>query len=271
MSKRAQPWLPLIALPRGRYRLPRRYDQSASGSKLSFFTLPREKCSNLSTSDSLNSLPSSRAEGESILRMYPSCTPQDLAKSRFPAAESERKYDLSCSMDLLLPTGNQKASPALIPKGNLPFGKRGYASGMDPKICEIRRKRLKLLVAQLGTGGQTKAAGLIAERRGAEITPSYVNRMLMPMGKRGRKNISGDMATDIEKVFGKPHGWLSIDPADESRTGRILADQPVPKDWPFTIPPAAIGNLEAEKLSEIDRVVTQMVVDALLDQQKRAS
>lgn len=269
MAKKTQPWVPLFAVGTGRYRLPRRYDQSTLGSKDARGTLPFEKCSNFSTKASENIFPSRLADGDSILRMYCSLTPQSAANCLFPSADKERRYDLSASMQSLFPVGNKNASPALIPAGNLLKGKHDYAGRMKPKVYETRRKRLKLLVDALGTGGQTRAAGLIAETRGTDIGPSYVNRMLMEKGKKGRKNISTDMAAEIEKAFGRPQGWLSVD--EESGFALQLNTQDVASQWRFTVPRTVILQLDEDRFSRLDRAVTQLVMEMLVEKSNRAS
>lgn len=266
-KKPGQPWTPLLVDPRGRYRLPRKYVQSTPGKTSSRVTLPPEKCSNFKASDSEMRLPSARPDGDRILRMYCTSTPQLRANSRLPSADNPEKYDLSSSMPGLLPAGNQKASPVLIPKGNLPFGNARYDAGMDSKVFEIRRNRLRLLVDQLGTGGQTKAASMISGIRGTDVTPSYVNRMLMEPKKTGRKRIATDMARDIEKAFGKAKGWMDNDPQDAERVASEVSSQ---EAWRFSLAPHTFLQLDPATFAEIDQKLTQMVVDALMQKGKRA-
>lgn len=138
---------------------------------------------------------------------------------------------------------------------------------MDRNVYEVRRNRLMLLVQQLGTGGQTKAASMISAVRDAVVTPSYVNRMLMPPKQKGRKNIATDMAADIEKAFGKPKGWMSNDPVHAP----AAQGQPSHDQWRFSLAPHTFSQLDPATFAEIDQKLTQMVVDALMEKGKRAS
>lgn len=69
-------------------------------------------------------------------------------------------------------------------------------------LQEIRRERLTILIDNLGVGGQKR----LAEALG--IAADYVSRLLYPIGKKGKKGISGDMARRIEQYFAVQIGWL---------------------------------------------------------------
>jgi len=67
---------------------------------------------------------------------------------------------------------------------------------------EFRRLAFKKLIESFGDGGQAKVAKAIAKE------PSYVNRMLYPAGKPGKKRIGENTVEILSNCF---PGWLDID------------------------------------------------------------
>ena len=69
---------------------------------------------------------------------------------------------------------------------------------------KYEKRRLKLIDLINNECGEVNAE--LARRIGRD--PSYVNRMLYPEGKKGKKRIADDMIEVIEKAFNLPRGWL---------------------------------------------------------------
>ena len=74
---------------------------------------------------------------------------------------------------------------------------------------ERRRLRLKELIDTKCDSVNAKLARKIGR------DPSYVNRMLYPAGKAGKKRIADDMIEIIQDAFDLPHGWLDANPGEE--------------------------------------------------------
>lgn len=69
---------------------------------------------------------------------------------------------------------------------------------------KYEKRRLRLIELK-----DSKCKGVnadLARRIGRD--PTYVNRMLYPEGKAGKKRIGDDMVDVIEEAFGLPSGWL---------------------------------------------------------------
>ncbi|OKB67064.1 peptidase S24 [Serratia marcescens] len=92
---------------------------------------------------------------------------------------------------------------------------------------EMRRKRLAILIDNLGVGGQKR----LAEALG--IAADYVSRLLYPPGKKGKKGISGDMARRIEQYFAVQIGWLDGLEKTEQRAIRPKATKAHVKTLPL--------------------------------------
>jgi hypothetical protein len=221
-------------------------------------TAPPLSSSNLIASDSPNRLPLGLglSESDKTLRMYDKDVPQRAANASCSSVEPrDLRYDLSASITPRLPAGNAKS----IPEAHLPFGKGAYPfAPMDENLNEIRRRRLLLLIEEVGT--QAKLASKISAKRKNKkpVDPSYISRMVSEPGSPGRKRISTDMAREIEDAVGKDIGWLDH---DESKVQKRTKFDP---NWPFTIPRETIESMSDDVRGEIDREFTKLVVAALM-------
>lgn len=86
---------------------------------------------------------------------------------------------------------------------------RVYPSGMRP-ITEIRRDRLRELIAEVADGNQARFAAMIDKSR------AYVGFWLTDPSKPHAKAMGHEEARRIEARFSKPAGWLDTDPASQS-------------------------------------------------------
>lgn len=116
------------------------------------------------------------------------------------------------------------------------------------RIYAIRRRRLAELADELG-GPAALARHLGKSPMPSLGNPSYVSRMLSGRPRaQGGKNITGDTAAEIERVTGKPPGWLSRE-SDED--GSLLVDYAV---W---------DRLSPEQKQAIETTVRAMIAGFL--------
>lgn len=94
-------------------------------------------------------------------------------------------------------------------------------------LNERRRLALKRLVESLGRGGVARVAEAIGK------TPDYVSRMLFEWDKPGKKGISEDSATMLERSF---PGW------DQAEPGVVAGAEPAPHSEKLTGHPLVGGS-----------------------------
>lgn len=103
-------------------------------------------------------------------------------------------------------------------------------------LRDLRRRRLRELLRELGRGGRNKLANAI----GSE--PNYISQLASP---KQEKAFGEDTARKLEVAAGKPKYWLdSEDPATWQET-RAPA-------WPFNFDRALWDNLPAARRMEIE-------------------
>lgn len=76
-------------------------------------------------------------------------------------------------------------------------------------ITEIRRDRLRQLIAEVADGNQARFAAMIDKSR------AYVGFWLTDPAKPHAKAMGHEEARRVEARFGKPAGWLDTDPASQ--------------------------------------------------------
>ena len=188
---------------------PRKYAQSTSGRSDSHGTAPPLSRSSAITSDSPSCGFVDRA-----LRRYPMVVLQRPANRVCSETESELRYARSDSIEQrYLPLGTVLSSTP----GNLPRRHADYPWAMPSKAQEnarlygIRRRKLALLVSEVGT--QSLLAQQLASSHLRVLSDvSYISRALSGKTRQeGGKNIGGDAAAEIERIMGKPPGWMSRD------------------------------------------------------------
>jgi transcriptional regulator with XRE-family HTH domain len=115
----------------------------------------------------------------------------------------------------------------------------------------IRRNRLLLLIKQDYDGKQTN----IAEHTGLE--QNYFSKLLRG-GSFGEKT-----ARKIEKLCGKPEGWLEIDTRKE--------EPPPSSEWPFALDPILWYRLPPNQKRDIEAAFAKMVLGASVEQAAHSS
>lgn len=104
-------------------------------------------------------------------------------------------------------------------------------------IGEIRRERLSLLRRELGNLSFAEMNARMGRIR-RDATLSQVAKA-SPNTRTGRpRQMGDDQAREIERVFGKPEGWMDRDPeidALEARVKSLTAQEPtaIYRLWPF--------------------------------------
>lgn len=106
---------------------------------------------------------------------------------------------------------------------------RVYPSGMDT-IETIRRRRLAQLVQEIGEGNQSAFARRINRDR------RLVSLWLAAPDRPGAKQLGSRVAREIEKICGKPSGWM--DRSDDEAT-------PPAASQPLTLDPEIMAMAEA--------------------------
>lgn len=76
-------------------------------------------------------------------------------------------------------------------------------------VTEIRRDRLRQLIAEVADGNQARFAAMIDKSR------AYVGFWLTDPAKPHAKAMGHEEARRVEARFGKPAGWLDTDPASQ--------------------------------------------------------
>lgn len=224
--------------------LERTYSQSMSGRRSSHLTTPPDSRS-MATAKS----PPNFESTEMALYKYPTDVEQRAAKSRFSAADSDRRYASSFSISGTLPKGKANA----IPAAHLPLSKRAYDRGMSgntahenklkERLYEVRRQRLRKVLSEYATKTE------FAEASGEPL--SYISRLVQE-GLAGRKNLGEPKARKIETRLGLPLGWLDghIDGKPSSASNEAAG-------WPFRFPPKIWDDLtSAEKRRAEEQILT---------------
>lgn len=144
----------------------------------------------------------------------------------------------------VLPISNVRA----IPFVHFPFGDDEYDEEM--LIQETRRRRLRQLLDSEFDGKQQ----LIADHIGVE--QNYISGLL-GQGKT-KKPFGEKTARKIERLCGKPAGWLDRDPNEQEA-------EPT-RSWPFSFDPMLWDRLPAHQKRDIEAAFTRMVLGASVEQ-----
>lgn len=229
---------------------PRRYAQSTSGRRSSHRMSPALSRSSEMTSDS-----PIKGLVDNAFRRYPIVVLHRDANADCSGTGSELRYARSDSMgNQYLPMGTLLSSNA----GNLPLAADGYPWVMRTKAQEkervhaIRRRKLQMLVDECGSQAELSQRLSGSSYRGLGDA-SYISRLLSGKPRaQGGKNLSGDIATEIENLMGKPLGWLSRDEGDP----------------PLSVDADVWGQLEPGEQEAIQTTVHAMITGFLSSKKK---
>lgn len=98
-------------------------------------------------------------------------------------------------------------------------------------ICMDKYEKRRLRLIQLRDDYCEGKAVNIARKIDRE--PSYVSRMLYPVGKAGKKRIADDMVEIIERSFNLPRGWMDGLVAQDMQNISIMKQPSNMKGYPL--------------------------------------